>query len=305
MVVLDTLRQKFRYEKSEQSKLVYRPEADRGYEKGNVYQTASDTKMNESRVLWNLGVSNQQSAAGDVYKAVSPWYEPKIDSGFLRSVNQDKTLLESETSDGERPRTNMEIEDDKHEQYRLPSRVHESRSEAFPYTKHQLGQRRGSLDGYRASLSLSYSKDREKAANQNGKGESHNPPAGYNEAPSMTQESSFDVENSRTNMDSFEKSASIQEGTAHYFINQWVDEKLNGFSVFQNSLKSDNRQNIDEFNKFSSQEWFKLSRLERDQYTKIAMAARPGIKEELLKYDTADLRELKEIAHQKIKQVKK
>lgn len=108
------------------------------------------------------------------------------------------------------------------------------------------------------------------------------------------------------NIEEEEPKCFLDENSPEFLISQWVDEKLNGFTVFQNTIRDELPECSEEaFNKQTSQRWFQLSRPERDEYTELAMSARAGIKEELKLHDTTEMTELKELANDKIRQIKR
>lgn len=104
------------------------------------------------------------------------------------------------------------------------------------------------------------------------------------------------------------RSPSIQESSRENMVQQWIDQKLNGFVVFQNTLKEqEEAEKIEDFNKYSSQHWIQLGKPEKDEYTTLAVTKREQLKEEFrnLCRDIEDISELQELLDQKIKKVKK
>lgn len=103
------------------------------------------------------------------------------------------------------------------------------------------------------------------------------------------------------------RSPSIQESSRENIVQQWIDQKLNGFVVFQNTLRGQELEEIEDFNKYSSQNWVQLSKSEKDEYTTLARTRREQLKEEFrnLCQDIEDISELQVRLDQQIKKVKK
>lgn len=89
-------------------------------------------------------------------------------------------------------------------------------------------------------------------------------------------------------------------------IQQWIDSKLNGYAIFQNTLRAKETDIEDDFAKYSSQKWIQLSKAERDEYTALALTQRNELREEFKKLSaTTNLSELQEMLDQRIKRIRK
>ena len=106
------------------------------------------------------------------------------------------------------------------------------------------------------------------------------------------------------------RSSSGQDNARENTVQQWIDQKLNGYIIYQNTLKDQTSFSpniIQDFNKYSADNWFKLPKSEKDEYTALAISKRKALKDEFrdLCQDSSDLSELQEVLDQKIKKVKK
>ena len=97
------------------------------------------------------------------------------------------------------------------------------------------------------------------------------------------------------------KNARISSHAYDTLIDDWLDENLNGFVVFQNTLKDQSN----DAGLSANDLWLQLPRPERDEYITIALMARARIKEEFKKQNIPDLFQLQELINQKISEVKK
>lgn len=103
------------------------------------------------------------------------------------------------------------------------------------------------------------------------------------------------------------KSTPTAESSRGSLLNQWIDQKINGFLIFQNTLRDQAGPNVEDFTKYCSEKWFHLSKPERDEYTTLALKRRAELKQEFvdLTLDTSDLSQLQELLDQRIKTFKK
>lgn len=90
-------------------------------------------------------------------------------------------------------------------------------------------------------------------------------------------------------------------------VNQWIDQKVNGFLIFQNTLREQTEGPMEDFNKYASEKWFHLSKPERDEYSVLALNTRAELKQEFqaLSESTSDINQLQELLEQRIKLLKK
>jgi len=104
----------------------------------------------------------------------------------------------------------------------------------------------------------------------------------------------------------FSRSTATSDNTRDSLINQWIDQKVNGFLVFQNTLKDQTPSHTD-FARYCSDKWFHLSKAERDEYTVLALGVRSELKQEFkdMSFSTSDLSQLQQLLDERIKQVKK
>ena len=103
------------------------------------------------------------------------------------------------------------------------------------------------------------------------------------------------------------KSPAMSDNSRDSLINQWIDQKVNGFLIFQNTLKDQTTEHIEDFARYCSDKWFHLSKAERDEYTVSALGVRSALKQELkeLALTTSDMSQLQQILDERIKLVKK
>ena len=89
-------------------------------------------------------------------------------------------------------------------------------------------------------------------------------------------------------------------------INQWIDQKVNGYLVFQNTLR-DQAGQVDDFTSYATDQWFQLSKPERDEYTVLALSIRADLKQEFkdMALSSSELSQIQQILDERIKQVKK
>lgn len=297
--LLEVLKQKFGLDKSDQSKTNNTSSSEKKFERENLFD-----KMGSWKDFGTKGTTNMMVEENANRRASNSWFESKAQ----HPVNQE---IESEVSDNGNVKPSFQLQSNGREQSRLSKHLASSQEKAVPESNNQ-----DALDTsprYRLSYSTESKRQRDKSpADVNPEG-AHGSEHGSQRKKShsnleMEEEDNFaeQEEHHEAAPSSEYKKSSPVEGSTEYMMSQWVDEKLNGFTVYQNTVRDEHQQLTEEaFNKVTSQQWFQMARSERDEYTEVAIAARPGIKDELKLYDTTELNELRELANEKIKQVKK
>lgn len=91
-------------------------------------------------------------------------------------------------------------------------------------------------------------------------------------------------------------------------VSKLIDQKVNGFLIFQNTVKDQTPSKGDEdFSKQTSEKWFHMSKAERDEYSVLALKVRGELKNEFKDHceRISDIDKLQDLLEERITQVKK